>query len=99
MTLKLAMQYRLLESYELYSNDYTGMTLTYFTALLYLFLYAFVWVKDKNNIFVFDTKVGRCIRSNEYMKRYEYQRSMSFIDLRPRSLRFNIFELLFLRNP
>ena len=29
---------------------------------------------------------------------YEYQRSRSFIDLGPRSLRFNIFKLLFLRN-
>ena len=32
------------------------------------------------------------------MNLYEYQRSMSFIDLGPRSLRFNIFKLLFLRN-
>ena len=30
------------------------------------------------------------------MKFYEYQRSRSFIDLGPRSLRFNIFKRLFL---
>ena len=30
------------------------------------------------------------------MNLYEYQRSRSFIDLGPRSLRFNIFKLLFL---
>ena len=32
------------------------------------------------------------------MNLYEYQRSRSFIDLGPRSLRFNIFLLIFLRN-
>ena len=35
------------------------MTLTYFTAKSYLFPYAFVWEKDKNNMFVYDIKVGR----------------------------------------
>ena len=33
-----------------------------------------------------------------YMNLYEYQRSRLFIDLGLRSLRFNIFKLLFLRN-
>ena len=32
------------------------------------------------------------------MNLYEYQRSRSFIDIGSRSLRFNIFKLLFLRN-
>ena len=32
------------------------------------------------------------------MKLYEYQRSRPFIDLYPRSLRFNILKLLFLKN-
>ena len=32
------------------------------------------------------------------MNLYEHQRSRSFIDLGPRSLRFNICKLLFLRN-
>ena len=44
-------------------------------------------------IVVYDIKVGRFSLLNEYMNRYEYQRSRSFIDLRPRSLRFNIFSL------
>ena len=35
-------------------------------------------------------KVGRCSQLNEYMNLYEYQRSRSFIDLRRRSLIFNI---------
>ena len=59
----------------------------------------FLWEEYKNNIFVYNIKVGRCSQSNEYMKHYEYQRSTSFIDLHPRSLRFNIFKLFFLRNP
>ena len=64
--------------------------------------YAFVWEKGKTvdfseTVLVYDVKVGRC-RTNENMNLYEYQRSRSFIDLGPRSLRFNIFKLLFLRN-
>ena len=42
----------------------------------------------------------RCTYSkiNEYMTIYDNPRSMSFIDLRTRSLRFIIFELFFLKN-
>ena len=40
-------------------------------------------------IVAYDIKVGRC----KYTSLYEYQRSPSFIDLSPRSLRFNIFKL------
>ena len=47
-------------------------------------------------IVVYDINVGRCSKLNEDMNLYEYQRSRSFIDL-PRSLRVNIFKLLFLR--
>ena len=99
-TLKLGMQYPINEYYQMYSNEYPGMTLSFFTTKSYLVLYAFVWEKDKdiNNILVYDIKVGRCSQSDEYTKLYEYQRSRSFIDLHPRSLRFNIFKLLFLRN-
>ena len=77
------------------------MTLTYFTAKPYLFPYVFVWEKGKKifDIFVHNIKVEGCRQSNEYMKHYEYQRSRSFIDLHPRSLRFNFFKLLFSRNP
>ena len=41
-------------------------------------------------VVVCDIKVGRFSQLNEYMNLYEYQRSRSFIDLRPKSLRFNI---------
>ena len=70
ITLKLCMQYRLIDYYQIYSNDDTGMTLTYFTAKSYLFPYAFIRGTEKQ-IF-YDIKVGRCSQSNEYMKHYEY---------------------------
>ena len=38
-------------------------------------------------------KVGRRSKLNEYVNLYEYQKSRSFIDLGPSSLRFNIFKL------
>ena len=47
-------------------------------------------------VVVYDVKVGRCSKLNEYMNLYEYQRWRSFIDLHPRSLRFifsNFFSL------
>ena len=36
-------------------------------------------------IVVYDVKVGRCSKLNDYMNLYEYQRSRSFIELGPRS--------------
>ena len=103
MTLKLGMQHRVLEYYQFCPNDDPGLTLTCFTARSNLVPYAFVWEKGKTmdlseTVVVFDIKVGRCSQLNEYMNLYEYQRSWSFSDLGPRSLRFNIFKLLFLRN-
>ena len=85
------------------SNDDPELTLTYFTASSNLVPYAFVWEKGKTmdiseTVVVYGIKIGRCSQLNEYMKLYDYQRSRSFIDLGPRSLRFNIFNLLFLRN-
>ena len=47
MTLKFCMQHRMLECYQLYSNDDPGLTLTYFTARSNLIPYAFVWKKGK----------------------------------------------------
>ena len=47
MTLKLGMQHRVLEYYQVYSNDVPGLTLTYFTARSNLVPYAFVWKKGK----------------------------------------------------
>ena len=46
MTLKLGMQHRVLEYYQIYTNDDTGLT-TYFTARSNLVPYAFVWEKGK----------------------------------------------------
>ena len=47
MTLKVGMQHRVLENYQLCSNDDPGLTLTYLTARSNLVPYAFVWDKDK----------------------------------------------------
>ena len=97
------MQHRVLEYYQIYSNDDPGLTLTYLTARSNLIPDAFIWEKGKTmdfseTIVVYDVKVGRCSYLNEYMNLYEYQKSRSFIDLGPRSLRFNKLKLLFLRN-
>ena len=99
MIFKVGMQHRVLKYYQVWSNDDPGLTLICFTAMSNLVHYAFVWEKGKTmdlleNIVVCDIKVGRCNQINEYMNLYEYQSSRSFIDLRQRSLRFNIFQLL-----
>ena len=47
MTLKLGMQHRVHEYYQVHSNDDPGLTLTYFTARLNLLPYAFVWEKGE----------------------------------------------------
>ena len=101
MTLKVAMQHRVLEYFQVYSNG--DPRLTYFTVMSNLIHYAFVWEKGKTmdlseTIVVCDITVGRCSQLNEYMNLFEYQRSRSFIDLGSRSSRFIIFKLLFLRN-
>ena len=103
MTLKVGMQHRVVEYFQVYSNDDPELTLIYFTVRSNLIPYAFVWEKGKivdfsETIAVCDIKVGRFSLPNEYINRYEYQRSRSFIELHPRSLRFNIFNLLLLRN-
>ena len=88
--------------HQVYSNEDPWLTLTYFTAMSNLVPYAFVWEKGKTmdfseTIVAYDVKVGSCSELNVYISLYEYQRSRSFIDLGPRSLRFNIFKFLFLR--
>ena len=65
MTLKLGMQHRVLEYYQVLSNDDTGLTLTYFTARSNLVPCVFVWEKGETmdfseTIVVYDIKVGRC---------------------------------------
>ena len=103
MTLNLGMQHRVLEYYQICSNDDPGLTLTYFMARSNLVQYAFVWEKGKTmdfseTVVAYDVKVGRCSSLNDYMNICEYQRSRSFINLDPRSLRFNFFKFLFIRN-
>ena len=97
------MQHQVLGYYQVHSNDDIGLTLTYFMARSNLVPYALVVEKGKTmviseNIVVCDIKVGRCSYLIEYMNLCGYQRSRSSIDLGPRSLRFNIFKLLFPRN-
>ena len=103
MTLTVCIQQWVLKYFQVCSNDDPELTLTYFTARSNLIPYAFVWEKGKimdfsETIVVYDIKGGRFSLLNEYMNHYEYQRSRSFIELRPRSLRVNIFNLVLLRN-
>ena len=69
MTLKLGMHDRVLEYYQVWSNDYTGMTLTYFTARSNLVPYAFTLEKGKTDfsetIFVCDLKLATDDRSGK----------------------------------
>ena len=66
MTLKICMQRRVLEYYQICSNDDLGLTLFCFMARSNLVPYAFVWEKVKTMFFsetivVYDIKVGLCI--------------------------------------
>ena len=87
--MKIGMQRRVVEYYQVRSNDVPGVTLTCFMPRSNLVPYVFVWEKGKTMDFFSETvvvyyiKVGRCSQLNEYMKLYEYQRSRSFIDLDP----------------
>ena len=63
MTLKFGMQHWVLKYYQIPSNDYPGLTLTYFTARSNLVPYAFVWEKGKTmdfseTIVVYDLKLA-----------------------------------------
>ena len=62
MSLNLGMHHRVLEYYQICSNDDPGFTLTYFTARSNLVPYAFVWEKGKTmdfseTIVVYDLKL------------------------------------------
>ena len=103
MILKVGMQHRVLKYYQVCSNNDTGLTLIYFTAMLFWSIMLLYGKEGKTmdfseTIVVCDIKVGRCSQLNDYMNLYEYQRSRSFIDLRSGSLRFIILKVLFLRN-
>ena len=70
MTLKLGMQHRVLEYYQICSNDDTGLTLTYFTARSNLVPFAFVREKGKTidfseTILVYDLKLATEYRSDK----------------------------------
>ena len=73
MTLNVDKQHRVLEYYHVCSNDYPGLTLTYFTARSNFVPYAFVWEEGNTMDFseiivVYYIKVGRCSQLNEHMK-------------------------------
>ena len=64
MILKLGMQHRVPEYYQVCSNDDPGLTLTNFKVRSNSVPYAFVWEKVKRmdvsgTIIVYDIKVGR----------------------------------------
>ena len=70
MTLKLGMHHRVLEYYQVRSNDDTGLILTYFTARSNLVPYAFVWEKGKTmdfseTIVVYDLKLATDDRNDK----------------------------------
>ena len=70
MALKLGMQHRVLEYYQVSSNDDPGLILAYLTARSNLVPYAFVWEYGKTidiseTIVVCDIKVGRYSYLNE----------------------------------
>ena len=59
------MQHRVLQYYQVYSNDDPVLTLTYFTSMSNLVPYTVIWEKGKTMDFseaivVCDAKVGRC---------------------------------------
>ena len=61
MTLKVGMQHWVLEYYQVFTNDDSGLTLTYFKARSNFIPYAFVWEKGKTmdfseTIVVYDVK-------------------------------------------
>ena len=74
---KFGMQLRVLEYYQVCSNNAPGLSKTYFTARSNLVPYAFVLEQVKTMDFseiivVYDIEDGRCSHLNEYMMLYEY---------------------------
>ena len=63
MTLTLGMHHRVLEYYQVCSNEDAGLTVTYITARSNLVPYAFIWEKGKTKDFsgtivVYDLKLA-----------------------------------------
>ena len=70
MTLKLGLQHRVLEYYQVCSNNDPMLTLTYFTARSNLVSYAFLWEKGKTmdfseTVVVNDLKIATDDRSDK----------------------------------
>ena len=73
MTLKVDMQHRVLEHYQVYSNNDSGSTTTFFMARSNFVHYTFVWKDSKTMYFsetivVYDIKIGRFSQLNGYVK-------------------------------
>ena len=88
MTLKICLLHRVLEYYQICSNDDHGLTLTYFMegqirSPVLLYRKKVKTMDFSETIIVYDIKVGRCSQLNEYMKLHEYQRLKPFIDHGP----------------
>ena len=70
MILNLGMHHRVLEYYQICSNDDPGLTMTYFTARSNLVPYAFVWEKGKTvdfseTIVIYNLKLATDDRSDK----------------------------------
>ena len=70
MTLKIGMQHRVLNYYEVYSNDHPWLTVTYFTTRSNLVPCAFLWEKGETldfseTIVVYDLKLATDDRSDK----------------------------------
>ena len=98
MFLKRCMQDRVLEFYQVCLNNDPCLTLKHLMARSSLVSCGFVWEKAKTIDFseTIVVKVGRRSKLNEYANLYEFQKSGSFIDFGPSSLRFNFLKLFFL---
>ena len=98
MSLKLGIQHRSLEYYQICSNDDPRLTFDLFTQTLVP--YAFVWENAKmvdysETIEVYGIIIGIYSKPNEYMAIYIYQRSRLFFNLCPGHSDFINFKPLF----
>ena len=96
ITLKLGMQYRLIDYYQIYSNDDTGLTLAYFTTKSSLFPYAFVWEKIK---IIFLSMISKLVDAVNQMSRWSIMNikcqghSLTFVQGHSCSAFSNVFSL------
>ena len=99
MTLKLDMQHWLLKYYQVKWWPWVHLDLFY--SKVKIFLFCFCMGKCLNCRFLRNywslLEVSTYCQINVNMTIYDNPRSRSFIDLCPRSLRFNIFKLFFLK--